>query len=307
MDANLEYYKIFYYIGSYGSITQAADRLSLSQPAVSQGLKQLERAMGTPLFIRTPKGVRFTSEGEALYEYVKRGYETLLQGERIVKQMLNQETGEIHIGASDMTLKYYLLPYLESFHNAYPGIKITVTNGPTPETLQYLGEGKIDFGVVSSPVKEKDGVRVRPVRYIEDIFVAGKKFFSLEGKILNYKELEQLPMLCLEGNTSTRTYIDGYLKEQGVVFQPEFELATSDMLVQFALKNMGVACVVRDFAEEHLKKGDIFELSFDRPIPKRNFLIVTNERSMCSRAAEALLGTMDGSDINITYDEYNKH
>ena len=140
MDISLEYYRIFYYIGKCGSITAAAQELSLSQPAVSQGLKQLEEAAGTTLFIRTPKGVCFTSEGEALYSYVAHGYEAIRQGEKQLKQLLNLETGEIHIGASDMTLKYYLLPYLEWFHSAYPDIKITVSNAPTPETLEYLRE-----------------------------------------------------------------------------------------------------------------------------------------------------------------------
>ena len=55
------------------------------------------------------------------------------------------------IGASDMTLQFFLLPYLEQFHKEYPRIKVTVTNAPTPETIRCLEEGKIDFGVVTTP------------------------------------------------------------------------------------------------------------------------------------------------------------
>lgn len=298
MDISLEYYRIFYYIGKCGSITAAAHELALSQPAVSQGLRQLEEAAGTALFIRTPKGVRFTSEGAALYSYVARGYETIRQGEKLLKQLLNLETGEIHIGASDMTLKYYLLPYLEWFHSAYPDIKITVSNAPTPETLEYLREGRIDFGVVSSPVKEEEALEIWKVRKVEDIFIAGNRFLEWKGKTLQYTDLMRLPTLFLEKNTSTRAYMDTFLAEQKVICNPEFELATSDMLVQFACRNMGVAGIVRDFAEEYLAAGEIFELKFDRPVPERSFCIVRNSRIPSSSASAKLLTCMEKDRYN---------
>lgn len=293
MDISLEYYRIFYYVAKCGSITAAAHELALSQPAVSQGLKLLEDSIGAKLFVRTPKGVQFTAEGEALYTYVERGYEAIRQGERLLKQMMNLETGEIHIGASDMTLKYYLLPYLERYHAEYPDITITVSNAPTPETLEYLREGKIDFGVVSSPIEETDGLEVWKVRKIEDIFIAGKQFWDLKNRTFSYSELANLPMLFLEKNTSTRKYIDAFMYEQNIVCTPEFELATSDMLVQFACRNMGVAGVVRDFAQEYLDAGEVFELKFDRPIPERSFCVVMRKGVPKSSAAEKLLSDME--------------
>ena len=116
MNIDLEYYKIFYYVGSLGKISLAAQKLCISQPAVSQAVKHLETQLGTKLFIRTPKGVRLTTEGEVLFSYIKQGYEYILLGEKKFKEMLDLELGEIRIGASDMTLKYYLLPFLEKFH-----------------------------------------------------------------------------------------------------------------------------------------------------------------------------------------------
>ena len=74
MNTNLEYYKVFYYVGKTGSITTAARELSLSQPAVSQSIRHLEDVLNTRLFLRTSKGVRLTKEGEVLYHYVSQGY-----------------------------------------------------------------------------------------------------------------------------------------------------------------------------------------------------------------------------------------
>jgi DNA-binding transcriptional LysR family regulator len=292
MNMNLEYYKIFYYIAKTGSFTKAAEELCISQPAVSQGIKLLETGLGSHLFIRTQKGVKLTPEGEVLYSYIARGYEAILLGETKFKKMIDLENGEIRIGASDMTLQFYLLSYLEAFHMKYPGIKVTVTNAPTPETLEYLYEGRIDFGVVSAPFYARSEINSREVKEVEDVFIAGSRFKNLEGKLLEYSDLEMLPIICLESNTSTRMYIDEIMKNNGVVLKPEFELATSDMIVQFTLRNLGIGSVVRCFAEKFLASGELFELKFRKQIPKRNFCIITSDKNPISTAAKELLCMM---------------
>lgn len=289
MMANLEYYKVFYHVVKCGSVTQAAGVLSLSQPAVSQSLKQLESALGVVLLKRTSHGITPTAEGRQLFSYVEKGYEQFEAGEKWLLQMRSLERGEITIGASDMTLRFFLLPYLERFHEKYPGIKVYVTNGPTPATMKLLREGKIDFGVVSGPLSREENIGMFPVKKIEDIFVIGKKFSGYAGKTHPLKLLEQLPLITMEKPTSTRKYVQNFLEERGVRINPEFELATSDMIVQFALRNLGVGSVVRDFAAQELAEGTLTELKFEEPVPVRDFLVVTDERSRKSLAASALL------------------
>lgn len=286
---NLEYYKVFYHVAKAGSLTIAAKELSISQPAVSQQIKQLETALGASLFVRTAKGVRLTGEGELLYSYVASGYEQIAIGEQKLEQMLNLELGEIHIGASDMTLQFYLLPYLEKFHEKYPDIKVVVSNAPTPETLMNLRENKIDFGVVSTPFEQHGELESVEVREVEDVFVAGRKFIPYKNRMLDLQELEKMPIIYLEGETSTRRYMDNFLQKNKVTIHPEFELATSDMIVQFALRNLGVGCVIRDFAREYLEDGRLFELRFNKIIPKRHFCVVTNPRNPLPVAARNLL------------------
>lgn len=289
MDINLEYYKIFYYVGKLNSISKAANKLCISQPAVSQSVKLLEKELGADLFIRTSKGTRLTKEGETLFSYVERGYETLLLGEKKFKEMTNLTAGEIHIGASDMTLRYYLLPYLEKFHEEHPEIKISVTNAPSPETLNNLEDGKIDFGVISEPYVARQGFVYNEVATIRDVFVAGRKFIELKNKTLSYKQLEDNPIILLEENTSTRKYMDKFLQDEGVDINPEFQLATSDMIVQFALRNLGIGCVVRDFAEEYMDSGELFELQFGKKIPARHICLVTSDKNAISLAGKTLL------------------
>lgn len=294
MNANihLEYYRIFYYVVREGSITAAANALCITQPAISQSIKQLENGIGAKLFLRAQKGVKLTPEGEALYEYVKSGYETILKGEEALERMLSLEEGGIRIGASDMTLKYYLLPFLEDFHGKHPGIKVNVSNGPTPETLKNLYEDKIDFCVVSGPLQDMGDLNVKKVCEIQDVFVAGSSFKHLARKKLSLHDFQELPLICLEEGTSTRRYIDDFFNKQGARLLPEFELATSDMIVQFALRNLGIGSVVRNFAEEQLADGSLFELQLEKPIPPRAFYLVSNDKAARSTAANLLLSTL---------------
>lgn len=289
MNANLEYYKVFYHVAGCGSLTQAAEIMCISQPAVSQAIKQLEMLIGGKLFLRTAKGVKLTPEGEVLYKYVKEGYETISLGEKKFRQLLDVDNGEIKIGASDMTLQFYLLPYLERFHDKYPNIKVNVANAPTPETLHQLQLGTIDFAVVSMPFEKKDNIDVLPVRKLETIFVAGNDFRRLKDKVNPLTEIENLPIICLEKNTSTRRSIDEFLGYHGVKMEPEFELATSDMIVQFAVRNLGVGCVVKDFAEKYLESGELFIARFDKNIPDRDMCIVTDNKNPMSVAGKKLL------------------
>lgn len=297
MNINLEYYRIFYHVAKAGSFTQAGEELCISQPAVSQSIKLLETTLGSKLFIRIPKGVKLTPEGEVLYRYVQKGYEYILMGEAKFQKMLDLEHGEIRIGASDMTLQFYLLPYLERFHEKFPKLKVMVTNAPTPETLDYLYEGKIDFGIVSEPFEAKPEIRITRIREIQDVFVAGNRFHYLKGQTLSYKALEQLPIICLEQNTSTRRYIDEFLLANQVEMKPEFELAMSDIIVKFAGRNLGIGCVVKDFAREALEREELFELMFDTDIPKRHFCIITGNNNPVSTAARELLRMLEAENI----------
>lgn len=289
MISNLEHYKVFYYVAKTGSLTGAANELSVSQPAVSQAVRQLEEQLGAKLFVRGSRGIRLTAEGKLLYGYVERGYEQIELGVTKLGQLLNMESGEVRIGASDMTLRFFLLPYLEHFHAKYPGIKVTVTNAPTPTTLANLETGIIDFGVVSTPFERSGELQSYAVKEIDDLFLAGKNYEDYKGRVLELKQLQEMPLIMLEKDTSTRSYMDAFLAENGVQINPEFELATSDMIVQFALRNLGIGCVMREFASEYLDRGELFELKFNRMIPKRYFCLVTSKNNPLSRAAGNLL------------------
>ena len=119
MDVNLELYKIFYYVVKAGSISKASRRFIYLSPP-SANYKKLESRLGGQLFTRIHKGIVLTPEGEVLFKYIEQGYNMIMLAESKFMEAINLDLGNIRIGASDITLRYFLLPYLEEFHEQYP-------------------------------------------------------------------------------------------------------------------------------------------------------------------------------------------
>lgn len=289
MNVNLESYRVFYYVAKTGSFSQAAQELCISQPAVSQSIKQLEAQLGGSLFYRMPRGVQLTSEGAVLFSYISQGYEYFMMAEKKFREMQQLDAGEVRIGASDMTIQFYLLPYLEKFHQNYPKVRIQVSNAPTPVTLQSLHNGSIDFGVISEPVSAIDEFKLFPVGTLQDIFVAGSRFAHMKQNIYSAEQLSKLPIIMLEHGTSTRKYIDSYFSQHGLTLEPELELATSDLIVKLAARGMGIGCVVEGFARRSIDNGALFPLTLKEPIPSRRMLLATHKRLPVSAAGMRFL------------------
>ncbi|SFE79741.1 DNA-binding transcriptional regulator, LysR family [Paenibacillus catalpae] len=292
MEVNLEWYRVFYWIAKTGSLSKAAEQLHITQPAVSHTVKQLEGTLGGQLFFRTPKGVTLTTEGAVLLQYIEQALQSVQIGEKAIAEMNHLNTGEIAIGASDTLCKHYLLPYLEQFHEQHPGVRVRVTNRTTPETLGLLKEGKIDFGIVSLPVIDKQ-IDIRESTPLRDCFVGGKSYQSLAGgPPLSLEQLSQNPLLLLEAGSNTRRYLDDYAASHEITFTPEFELGSVDLLVQFARSGFGLALVIRNYVLEELERGDLFEIPLIQPLPGRHIGIATLRGIPLSAATKSFLSLL---------------
>jgi len=152
---DFEWYRVFYEVARCGGITRAAQKLCITQPAVSQCIRQLEAALSCTLFVRAPKGATLTDAGRALYDFVAPACQRIESGESHMLRLAGLKEGVIAIGASDMTLEYYLLPHLQLFHELWPGVRIHVTNAPTPDTMERLARGSLDCAAVSGPLETR--------------------------------------------------------------------------------------------------------------------------------------------------------
>jgi len=298
-------YRSFAAVARCESISAAAKLLFVTQPAVSSDILELEDMLGVTLFYRTNRGVRLTAEGEVLYEHVRSAFAFLESGEDAIREMTGLRSGTLRIGASDMTLRFYLLDHIRAFCEKYPQIKLSVTNNPTPRTLEALREGSIDFGVISADsvldAEQSDLHRVN-VREIRDVFVCAPTCPLAREKNVSPARLQEFGLIMLEKNTSTRRYLCnqvGYEK-----LEADVELATSELIMEFAKRGMGVAAVVEDFAADSIAEGTLCLVDMEKPIAPRQLQLVYSTRLPLSAAARAMLNTLKESEMTTNETEH---
>ena len=293
---SLDTYKIFCAVARTGNMSSAAKELFISQPAVSMAVKQLEERLGGQLLVRTPKGVRLTPEGRVLFNYLDMAFNMVKTAEHKYFELANLEKGEVRIGASDVVISGYLMPYIEKFSKAYSDIRIKVVNKTTYESLELLKRGVIDMCFVNLPIEAGDDMEITKCVRIHDCLIGGTKYRELAETGVKLSELSNYPLLLLEDMSNTRKQLDRFAAENGIFFKPIIELASYDLLIQFARINLGLTFIIREFDNSSIDGEKIFEIPVEPQLPQRYVGLVMLKNAALSFAARRfveLLG-LDG-------------
>lgn len=292
MNINYEAYKIFYHVAVNGSISKAAQKLLISQPAVTWHLQNLESNLGITLFIRTKKGVKLTEEGEMFFKYIKRGIENFTNGENMLTNLKNLDYGSIRIGASTTVSEHVLMPYLEKFHEKYPNIDIQIVNTLTSDLLTELRNGNLDMLLLNLPMNENKDLKIQKIMDVQDIFVGNKKYYDLCNGSLNLEELNNHPLLFQKSPSNTRQYLDNYLKNNNVILHPKTEIVSYNLIMEFVKSGFGIGYATKEFIKEELKNKNLYEIKINPKVPKRYIGIVTLNQSVPNYSVKKLIKIM---------------
>lgn len=277
MNINFESYKVFYYVAKYLSFSKASKALFVSQSAVSQSIKQLEEKLNTTLFFRQTKKVSLTKEGELLFDHIEKAFNFIKTGERSLQSVSLVGRGEIKIGASDTICKYYLIPFIDKFHELYPNIKIKIINRPSPVCAELLTKGEVDISIINLPDKlDYKNISYREIKKIQDVFIAGKKYIHLKGKPMKLKDLENFPLLLLEKNSTTRSFFESLIIDHKLNIAPEIELGSIDLLIELTKIGLGFSFVMEDSVLNEIEDEEVFILDIKERTPKRSIGVLTN-------------------------------
>lgn len=274
MDINYELYKVFFYVASTLSFSEASKQLFISQSAVSQSIKALENKLGQTLFVRSTKRVQLTPEGEILLRHIEPAMNLIKRGET---QLIDSSAtgGQIRIGASDTICRYFLVPYLERFHREFPNAHIKVTNQTSMKCVDLLEAGQVDLIVINYPNSHLSNLySLKKIATFRDVFVANQAFAELKNKKITFKELLDYPILMLEKQTTTSEYLHSLFQKHQLDLVPEVELSSNDLLLDLAKIGLGIAfvpdyCIPKD-------TDDLFYVETEEPLPNRELAIVYN-------------------------------
>lgn len=292
MDINYELYKVFYHVASTLSFSEASKQLFISQSAVSQSIKVLEKKLNQTLFIRSTKRVQLTPEGEILLKHIEPAMNLIKKGENQLLEANTLNGGQLRIGASDTICRYFLVPFLNEFHKMYPNIHIKVTNRTSIECARLLENGQVDFIITNYPNSGLSNTQnIQVIHEFSDVFVANEAYFPLKDRLITLKELQSYPILMLDRKSTTSEFLHSMFQKHQLDLVPEIELSSNDLLIDLAKIGLGIA-FVPDFCIPQ-QDDNFFILNLEEILPGRQLVVVHNETLPISQAARQFIELLE--------------
>lgn len=288
MDINYELYKVFYHVAATLSFSEASKQLFISQSAVSQSIKVLEKKLNQTLFVRSTKKVQLTPEGDILLKHIEPAINLIQKGENQLLEANTLNGGQLRIGASDTICRYYLVPYLNKFHKTYPNVHIKVTNQTSIECAHLLESGQVDFIITNYPNSGlSSSQNTRVIHEFSDVFVANQEYFPLNGETVSLQTLQTYPILMLERKSTTSEFLHHMFQREQLDLVPEIELSSNDLLIDLARIGLGIAFVPDYCIPENDK--DLFQVKLSENLPARQMVVAYNENIPVSQASKQFM------------------
>lgn len=238
-DLKLDQLQTFLDVIELGTFTAAADRIGISQPAVSLQVKQLEGKLGVRLIERVGKTVRPTQAGLALIDHGRRiGGDV----ETAMAEMAGFSTdapGRVRLGTGATACIHLLPPVFRQLKERFPTLQITVKTGDTRDILKEVNDNTLDIALVTLPVTGRM-FSITPVLGDEFVFVSPADARP-SGSHVSADDLTNLPLILYEAGGHTRTLVDSWLASAGVSISPLMDLGSVEAIKGLVSAGLGNA------------------------------------------------------------------
>ena len=189
MNTDYNLYKIFLYLFEEKSISKTANKLYVSQPAISYSLKELESQLGYTLFYRNSKGIEPTVEAKELYNYISTAFNILQNAEERLKNLNDLKVGSIKIGITSSYIGFfYLANYIFNFRKLFPGVKFEFIHKSSSDLVEMLERRRLDIIIDVMPIANKKNISKISLSKLHTCFCYNRDFF----KDISIKRMEDL-------------------------------------------------------------------------------------------------------------------
>ena len=262
MAINLHHLRLFTAVVQNGGFTRAAEKLNLSQPAISKSLSELERQLNLVLLERTGRAVRLTDAGRTLYARASELFGVERAAEQELRELRGLKRGTLRIAASTTIATYMLPPYLGRFHTRHPRVRIQTTSANTRSVLRMLLESRVDVALVEGPVS---GQRVTVVPWKDDelIVIAPPSHPLTRSQRTTVAMLADEAFLVREPGSGTRAVTERALASHGVRLANTMRVGGTEAIKQAVAAGLGLAIVSRAAAADQLALGRIAVLPIE--------------------------------------------
>lgn len=264
MDYNL--YKIFLYLFEEKSISKTANKLYVSQPAISYSLKELESQLGYTLFYRNSRGIEPTTEAKELYSYILTAFNILNDAEERLKNLNSLKVGSIRIGITSLDGFFCLSNYVVDFHKLFPGIKFEFIYKSCSELAKMLETRNLDIIVDTKSIISEKNVSKITLSKMRTCFCYNEMYFK-DISIKNMAELQKYPLILPSSSSFFRQKLDEYMMEKNIKLDSILESDTSEAMLEMVRRGMGIGYLTEDVILNQADKQIFSIFSFDHKLP----------------------------------------
>ena len=232
--------RVFTEVARKLSFVRAAEVLHLTPPAVTMQVKELEAAVGLPLFDRQGRTISLTTTGEYFLVYAKRLISTLKDAEDAMARFKRVEAGLLNIGLVS-TAKYFIPRLLARFREEHPGIEVRLqVMGNREQLLALLHGNEIDLAVMGRPPKEM-ATSAEPFAAHPLVFVCPPDHPLLRSEHVTVQALEAFPFIVREPGSGTRKAMEDFFREHRITPRISMEMSSNETIKQAVMAGMGIS------------------------------------------------------------------
>lgn len=286
-------------VADHGNFTRAAESLHISQPTLSQQIKQLERALRVQLLDRSGRAVRLTDAGQVYAEHARRALRDLDAAERAVHDVQDLTRGQLRVAMTPTITAYLIGPVVHRFRAAHPAVTVTVVETTQDRIEEGLLADDLDLGIAFA------GAHVAGIEsealFTEDLSVVSGPGHVLLGRSgrLPLHELAQHPLALLSRDFATRVHIDRYFAENRIDPRIALEANSISALLEF-VRGGSLATVLPDAIT--LAQPELEPLGVDPALPSRTVELLRRRTAYHSVAARAFASIVRSEAVGLSSD-----
>lgn len=271
-----------------GSITRAAHKLGVAQPALSLHLKNMEEDLGPALLLRTSKGVQPTAAGTILARRARSIVDDFTRLKEEIQSLENDPTGTVRIGLPGTISSIVAIPLLNALRERYPRITLTVAEAMSGFVGEWLKEGQIDIGVLYAPISDRGFTSVELVE--EELVVISSPEAPLDP-VLTLPDLMGNSLILPSRGHGLRDLLDRHANEEGVDLTVTVEIDSYANIAKLVASGIGISILPRHAVTAAATSGDLMISRFSYPGFWRKACIVPSPNRAPTRAEEVVVST----------------
>lgn len=282
MSIELRHLRYLLAVAEHGNFTRAAHDLHLSQPTLSQQIRQLEKLVGTPLLDRSGRTVRLTDTGQIYTGYARRMLRELDAAERAVHDVTDLSRGHLRLAVTPTFTTYLIGPLAAEMHTRYPGISLKLTETTQDHIESMLLADELDLGIAFAPPRLPGLDAVTLHTETLSLVIANDSDNNTDRSI-PVQDLAQRDIALLTEDFATRNHIDAYLQQHRVHPRISVEVNSIQAVIEF-IQRTTLATVLPDaITDDH---PELSQIALNPPL-RRTVVLMRRDNAYHSTASRA--------------------